>query len=305
MSVSVIKSRGELIGTTETVELTASFYDDNGNLADTVGFPKISIVSPSGLVILNYTSAGVSRVSTGVYMYSYVVPFDGGGYGVFSDVWQGAMSNGRVETQTLQFVVEDGQLPKFPNSDGYYSLGDDVGFNYSQLEIFNINKLLKGIRARLNSSGKSKSTDAFGNVIYVDCDIFSTDQLVTFLGMALSFLNEIPHFTFFKFSDSFIIDIFYEVLVSASALFGLCSIALIERGREFQITDNGIAFQPPSVSELLNSQWNTELTSISARIALIKQNMKSAPLGLGSFSAQNGANPAVRRLRFLRSRRIY
>jgi hypothetical protein len=117
---------------------------------------------------------------------------------------------------------------------------------------------LKSLRARLNSSGKHRTTDEYGNVIYKDCDVYEIDDLVSFVAQALSMFNEIPHFTAFTFEDTPIIETFHDVLVQGATLIALSSQALIERGREFQIQDNGIGFTPPTISELLNTQWSTE-----------------------------------------------
>ena len=43
---------------------------------------------------------------------------------------------------------------------------------------------------------------------------------------------------------------FGEILVEGATLYALASQALIERGREFQITDNGLNFNPPTVSRV-------------------------------------------------------
>jgi hypothetical protein len=209
----------------------------------------------------------------------------------------------RVET-TFQFVVAHTQMPAI-NTDGYAHLGDDPGFNYSQAAIKNINKLIKSVRARLNSAGKAKSTDAYGNVVYVDCDIFSVDMFVTFLATALWDFNQVPYFTFFQFDDDAFVEQFGEILVEGATLYALASKALIERGREFQITDNSINFNPPTVSEMLNTQYNTLLTHYWDKLKYIKNSLRPAPKGLGVFSMNSAINPAFARLRHLRARRIY
>jgi hypothetical protein len=177
-----IKARGELIDVTDQVNLTVQFKDNLGNPIDTDSFPQISIIQPRGLVALAPTSTGVARVGTGKYSFIYTIPINGP-YGVFNDIWAGYVSGFRVET-TFSFVVTHTQIPAI-NTDGYVHLGDDPGFNYSQAAIKNINKLLKSLKARLNSSGKAKATDVYGNVTYVDCDSFSVHMLVTFLATAL------------------------------------------------------------------------------------------------------------------------
>lgn len=296
-----IKARGELIDVTDQVNLTVQFKDNNGDFIDTDSFPKISIVQPSGLVLLAPTSAGVTKIDTGRYSYIFTVPINGP-YGVFNDIWEGYITGFRVET-VFSFVVSHTQMPAI-NTDGYAHLGDDPGFQYSQAAIRNINKLIKSLRARLNSSGKAKSTDSYGNTVYVDCDIFSVDMLVTFLATALWDFNQVPYFTFFQYDDDNFVEQFGEILVEGATLYALASKSLIERGREFQFTDNGLNFNPPTVSELMNTQYSGLLTHYWEKLKLIKNSLRPAPRGLGVFSMNSAINPAFARLRHLRARRL-
>lgn len=296
-----IKARGELIDVTDQVNLTVQFKDALGNPIDTDSFPTISIVQPSGLVALSPTSTGVSRISTGKYSFTFTIPINGP-YGVFNDIWIGYINGFRVET-TFSFVVDHTQIPSI-NSDGYVHLGDDPGFNYSQCATININKLIKSLKARLNSAGKAKSADAYGNTVYVDCDIFSISMLTTFLATALWDFNQVPYFTFFQFDDQDFVDQFGEILVEGATLYALSSKALIERGREFQITDNGLNFNPPTVSELMQTQYSTLLSHYWEKLKYIKNSLRPGPRGLGVFSMNSGLNPAFARMRHLRARRI-
>lgn len=296
-----IKGRGELIDVTDQVNLTIQFRDEMGNPINTDSFPTISIVQPSGLVAIAPTSAGVAQMGVGKYSFIYTVPINGP-YGNFNDIWVGYVNGYRIQEQ-FTFTVLHTQVPAI-NTDGYAHLGDDPGFRYSQAAIKNINKLLKALKARLNSSGKAKATDSYGNVVYVDCDIFSIDMLVTFLATALWDFNQVPFFTFFQFDDDNFVEQFGEILVEGATLYSLASKALIERGREFQITDNGLNFNPPTVSDLMNTQYSTLLSHYWEKLKMIKASLRPAPRGLGTFSMNSGMNPAFARLRHLRARRI-
>lgn len=297
----VIRARGEIADLTDQVNLTIQFKDQLGDPINTDSFPKISIIQPSGLVFLAPTSVGVTQIGVGRYSYIFTAPINGP-LGVWNDDWVGYVNGFRIETQ-FEFIVNIGQIPAI-NVDGYHHLGDDVGFNYSQTAIQNINKLIKSLKARLNSAGKAKSTDSFGNVIYVTCDIFSIDMLVTFLATALWDFNQVPFFTFFTLDDTDFVDQFGEILVEGATLYALASKALIERGREFSITDNGINFVPPTVSELMMTQYNTLLTHYWEKLRMIKASLRPNPKGIGLFSMSSGFNPSVRRLRHLRERRL-
>lgn len=150
-------------------------------------------------------------------------------------------------------------------------LGEDTNFDFSQTAIININRLLKLFKMRLASNGKAKTNDKDGNTIYIDSNIYSTDCLVGFLVLSLSDFNQTPTFTYFTFEDTRCIEFFTEALVSGATLYALASQALIERGREYQMTDNGITFEPPNVSEMLNTQYSSLLVKHSEKVKLIKQ----------------------------------
>lgn len=297
------RTRGQVAQPADTIALRATFYQ-NGVPADLASFPQISIIQPSGQVYFSYTGSGVYRVSAGVYGYDLVTGVNAP-YGVWTDLWRGTRSaDGYTDLKEYNFVVDYTQLPGGPYADGYLHLGDDVGFDYSQNEINNINKLLKQLRNRLRSARLHKGVDSNGNPTYSQCDIFTTATLVGFLAQALSEINSIPHFTFFTFNDDWFIDTFFSVLIQGASVWALASVALSERGREFTITDNGINLNIPSMSELLNTQYSTELSNFTEKVKYIKASMKPVGLGLGSLTITTSRNPAIARLRHLRERRI-
>jgi hypothetical protein len=296
-----ILPRSQIIQPNDTVSLAAKFAVD-GNPIDLDTFPQVSIIQPSGGVVIAPTSLGVMRIGTGEYQFNYNV----GLYppiGTWRDVWQGVYQ-GYSLIGEYSFTTFNSQLPGV-NTDGQPKLGDDPGFNFSPTAICNINKILKLLRARLKARGKARRIDENGNPVYKDCDIYTVDELVSFICSALSDFNMIPHFTFFTYDDTPIIEQFCEIFVQGALYLALGAQSLIERGREFQVSDNGIGFTPPTVSELLNSQYAKELDQWYDKCKLIKVNMRSSPLGLSSMSYTSGASPQFRRLRTFRARQIY
>lgn len=297
-----LKTRSQIIMSTDTVQLKAQFRDIAGDPVDLDTFPTISINQPSGNIAVGPTSAGVIRLDTGLYAFNYEVGCNPA-LGVYLDIWDGFL-NGIPIRGEFNFVIHNTQMP-FVNTDGYIALGDDPGFNYSQNAIMNINLLLKSLRARLDSRGKSKFKDEFGNDVYVDCDIFSVEQLVSFLAISLSSFNQIPHDTYFTFEDTDAIAHWHEILVQGATLIALSSKSLLERGREFQLSDNGISFTPPTVSELMQTQWSAELGNHWEKVKYIKANLKPSSIGLGTLSISTSRHPAIQRLRHLRARQIF
>jgi hypothetical protein len=297
-----IKSRGQTAFSRDIVQLRTVFRNPTtGMPVDLDFFPEVSIQQPSGNVVFGFSSLGVYRVGTGTYGFDYTV----GEYpeiGVWEDNWRGQLGS-FIPYNQHNFVVHNTQMPGM-NSDGYFSLGDEPGFDFSQNAIKNINRLVWMLKKRLNSSGKAVIKDSYGNDQLVDCDIYTIDQLVTFLITALEMFNMIPHFTHYTFEDTQFFDVFGANIVHGALIWALSSKALIERGREFQITDNGTSFQPPGVSDILTTQYNTEYTQWKEDLKLIKQNMKPMGLGLGSMRPYQ-ASPQLMRLRHLRERRWY
>lgn len=141
----------------------------------------------------------------------------------------------------------------------------------------NINKLAKLVHSRLFSAGKAKTdrTDGYGNTIYVDANIFSDEMLRDFLTLSLSDFNQTPYFTFFGFDDADFVTTFAEVLVEGAVLQALASRALIERGREFQIKDDGVYLNPPNVSEMLQTQYSTLIGHHFEKLKIIKSEIKN------------------------------
>jgi hypothetical protein len=297
-----ILPRSEIIQPGDTVALSARFTGPEGEETDLDQFPRVTVIQPNGAVVVGPTSIGVTRIGAGQYSFNYSI----GIYppiGTWRDVWRGILAGYEVIGE-FTFTTFNSQLPGV-NTDGNTHLGDDPGFCFSQNAIFNINNVLKSLRARLKSSGKSRKTDEYGNVVYKDCDVYTVDELVAFICQSLSEFNEIPHFTFFTFEDTPIIEQFHDVLVQGALYLALGAQALIERGREFNVQDNGIGFTPPTISDLLNTQYTNEMTNWYEKVKLIKINMRSSPLGLGSLSFTAGASPQIRRLRTLRQRQIF
>jgi len=134
----------------------------------------------------------------------------------------------------------------------------------------NVDTLVALLQNRLQSKDKAKSADQSGNVIYIDCDIYSKEMLESFIALSISDFNQVPYFSFFTLEDDKFVDCFTEVLVEGAVIYALSSQALIERGREFTIGDNGVNFTPPTISEMLNTQFSTLLSHHWEKLKTIK-----------------------------------
>lgn len=296
-----ILPRSDIIQPNDIVALAAKFAVD-GAPVDLDTFPQVTVIQPGGAVAVGPTSIGVTRIGVGIYQFNYCV----GLYppvGTWRDVWQGVYQGYNMIGE-YTFTTFNSQLPGI-NTDGEPKLGDDPGFNFSRTAICNINNVVKSLRVRLKSRGFARRTDEYGNPVYKMCEVYTLDELVSFVCQALTMFNEIPHFTLFTWEDSEIIGQFHDILVQGALYLALGAQSLIERGREFNVSDNGIGFTPPTVSQLLETQYQKEMDAWYDKCKLIKHNMKPSPLGLGTLSFVGGASPQIRRLRHLRARSIF
>ena len=137
----------------------------------------------------------------------------------------------------------------------------------------NLDRLVDLIRFRLQDKGKAKSTDAQGNTIYVDTSIYGREALEAFVTLSISDFNQTPDFTGYTIENSRFVDCFADILVEGAVLYALSSQALIERGREFSIGDDGLQFTPPTISEMLNTQFSTLLSHHWEKMKYIKLNI--------------------------------
>ena len=109
VGLTTLTTRNQLIDVNDTVQLVVQFTNTAGMPVNLDAFPSVSIVAPSGLVMLTATTAGVMQLDVGKYQFNFTVPFDGP-YGIFNDIWMGTL-NGNLITNSLQFVVVHTDLP--------------------------------------------------------------------------------------------------------------------------------------------------------------------------------------------------
>jgi len=290
----------------QDVVLSIQYYGIDGLPTNTDSTPEITLKDLQGTTVLGPTSLGVSRVDTGLYNYTYTVPklADKGNW---SDTWSATVSGINVQN-VFQFLVVD----EASSTAGTIRLGDDVAFDFNDAEILGINTLLKFLKARLRNDGKKPVRDQFGAIVYdaygdivtEECNVFSDDLLVCFLCQALSEFNMVPFFTSYTFADELIYKLFAAALTEGAYVFATASQALVEKGRDFTISDGGLSYQPPMLGDFLQSHYGTWLTSYRERLKFIKNSIRPGPKSFGTYSNLSSGAPAFTRLRHARSRRI-
>lgn len=284
------------------IEIFVRFSDPSGEPVNADSSPRVEVTDSNGTVIRTLSNSGVSQVSdaVGLYRFSYEIPLTVAD-GYCEDRWVALIGNQQVSS-TFRFLVLDGGDVE-QDIDVTFSPGTDYSFDFTKTEVEGIDKLLDILKKRLKNDGVRKVPDGAGGYTEEACSIFTNDELVCFLINSLSEFNQWPHFTEFTFADAQIQNIFLDVIIQGAVLLALAAQALIEKGREFTITDNGVTYQPPQVSEILNSQYGTQLGYYKEKLKAIKSSLKPAPRGLGTFRVTS-VSPNYLRLRHLRQRQI-
>lgn len=278
----------------------ARFLDAAGDPCNTDNPPTVEILDSNGLVKQHATDVGVSLAhDPGWYSFTYDIPLSGVD-GYYVDHWEAKIGDETVEASFTFLVMQAGVVeadvePSFTP--------EDVTFQFTECEAEGIGILMKFVKARLKNDGTRKVPDGAGGFTDEPCSIFTDDELICFLINGLSGFNAYPHFSSFTFCDQVIQTVFADIVIQGAVLLALAAQTLIEKGREFSITDNGVVFQPPAVSEILNSQYTAQLADYKEKLKMIKASCKPKPLGCGTFRVTSIA-PGYLRLRHLRQRQL-
>ena len=134
------------------------------------------------------------------------------------------------------------------------------------------------------------------------CAAFSDDEIDMYLEMSLAAFNAKPTFTAFLWDN--LQERWLDIIAKGGTIWALYAQGLIEAGREFTITDNGISFTPPPVSDKLHAYAAALLAHYEKELLDIKQNFRPMPAAVGVFSVLD-ISPSLRRLRHLREKRIF
>jgi len=291
----------------QAVDLIVTFYGFDGAPTNPENLPTITVIDVQGNVVLYETNSGIVNTSTGVYRYTFNVP-GGADRGIWKDIWSAIVDGTDVVNEfTFLVVSESTAVPE-----GNVKLGDDVVFDFSQEELVGLNILLRYLKCRLRSDGRKPKRDkfgafifdAYGEMIMEECNVFSDEILACFLCQALSEFNSTPFFTSYLFSDQIIYKTFANVIVEGAYVVGLASQSLMEKGRDFSISDGGISYQPPQLGDFLQSHYQNWLTSYRERLKFIKASIRPGPSTFGTYSNLSSGSPAFARLRHIRQRRI-
>jgi len=295
----------------ETVELSVQYYGVDGLPRDADSIPEVQITDINGDIVVTTTSSGVTREDKGLYVYSYDVD-SSVDTGLWTDYWTAEIGGAGIASEFKFLVTGDPSSEAGSTEPGAATLGAEVDFDFSEAELVGLNILLKYIKARLRSDGQKPSRDeygafiidGYGEMVMEDCNVFSDEVLACFLCSALSEFNMVPFFTSFTFADEIIYKTFSHAITEGALILALSSQALVEKGRDFTISDGGISYQPPALGDFLQAHYQNFLTSYRERLKFIKNSIRPAPASYGTFTNLSSGAPAFVRLRHLRSRKI-
>jgi hypothetical protein len=285
----------------QTIVLYVQFFDTVGNPANADDTPTVAIYDSDGTLEQAATDVGVSLVrDAGLYSFTYEIPLDSPD-GYAEDRWSAKIGDDTLTASFEYLVISDGTIEESDEYDPYP--GDDHTFVFTDDEVTGVNLLLRILKARVKNDGVRRVSDGAGSYVEMECSVFSDDELICFLVASLSEFNQTPHFSTFTFADQQIQETFMHIVTQGAALLAMAAQALLEKGREFVLTDAGVSYQPPAISEILSSQYSTQLADYRQALRAIKTSLKPTPLGLGTFRVSAIA-PAYLRLRHLRSRQV-
>lgn len=296
----------------QEIALQIQFFDNCGVKVAADETPVVEIYDLDGNLLETSNPDDVDHLGDGLYQYIYRVP-ETGDAGLWTDKWTAVIGGATLNTDFEFTVVPPSIGLSADSGPGKIQIADDFVFDFSPEEIKGINILLKFLKARLRSVGKKPQRDEFGAFLYdgygqlvtEDCDVFTNDVLVALLMQSLSEFNSTPFFTAYSFAEHLIQNLFAQTIVEGAYVFALASQSLIEKGRDFTISDGGVSYQPPQLGDFLNTHYSNWLTSHRERIKFIKMSIRPGPMSFGTHTNLTGAAPAYLRLRHLRSRRIY
>lgn len=134
------------------------------------------------------------------------------------------------------------------------------------------------------------------------CEIFEDGQLLSYVDLSLQSVNSHPTWTFYTL-DSVPRD-WYNCICLGAYVYALNAQGLVERARNFNISDQGVNYTPPDLPGHYQSLAQNMDAKFLAEKERIKANVRPAPIGLGS-SRVLSPNPAILRMRHLRAHRFF
>lgn len=133
-----------------------------------------------------------------------------------------------------------------------------------------IDYYIKLVRARLADDNVVKSKDSSGNDVFFKSEIYTDEQIVSYLEGSLQRLNVLlPKGLSFEATPLEIFEL-TDLVVQGAVITALASKALLEKGREFSFLNGGIKYAPPNTSDILMRQWEVEMVDYRSKVEAVR-----------------------------------
>lgn len=230
---------------------------------------EITIEATAGLVFVEILATDTVSIDPGEYRYDLQLTF----------------SDGRILTLVndhLQ-IAEDITLEGTPSGQQYDPVITSKGQYFKRTALRMLRVMLKDFKLAPN-------VQAFGD-----------EELNVFLEVSISDFNAQPMFTAFDWNN--MENRWLGLICRGAFVMALYAQGLLEQGREFTITDNGISFTPPGLGSYMQSTAGAIASQYQKEKEDVKGNMKPSPHYLGTFRTLS-ILPSFIKLRHLKERAI-
>lgn len=260
----------------QSIRLDVQFINKANQLVDPDNL-TLSVYNPANTLVVDGATVGVdtgdiTNVNVGRYYYDLTLSATAP-VGTYIATWVGSIEGDSFEKDDVFSVVLSGT--------------DIAAANV----FFETEKKLK-VSALLRAYLKDRDSRNYA---------FENDEISLFLDGSLSDINAWPTFTSYDWVT--VPFDWMHLLAMGGQVMALYAQALIEAGREFQITDNGIQFNPPGLSSAMTTIAGSLVQQYTERKEKLKYNIKPEPRGIGTYRVL-AVNPYLIRLRHLREKRI-
>ena len=134
------------------------------------------------------------------------------------------------------------------------------------------------------------------------CEIFGDSQLLSYIDLGLMDVNSHPTFTYYDINS--VPRDLYNCIVKGAYVFAIDAQGLVERARNFNITDQGVSYTPPDLPGHFQTLSQMVRAEYQAEKEKIKANVRPAPCAIGSTRVLT-PNPLMLKMRHLRSHRFF
>lgn len=125
--------------------------------------------------------------------------------------------------------------------------------------------VIEKLNTLLSNAGQQKVVDDAGKTSYIPVKIFEDKDLQNFIELSETAVQNV-----LKKEPGVAIGLYPELVVEHAFYLALISRSLVEKGREYVIQDNGLAYEPPHISSHMSSLATTVFENWLRKVQLIR-----------------------------------